>query len=68
MNAVIDGLAPFGVTDIDMPPRRSAWAGDPGGTVMIPSMFDYEVAESAEHAVSLLGSREDAKLLRAATR
>ena len=30
---------------------------------MIPSTFDYEVAESAEHAVSLLGSREDAKLL-----
>ena len=30
---------------------------------MIPSMFDYEVAESAEHAVSLLASREDAKLL-----
>jgi carbon-monoxide dehydrogenase medium subunit len=30
---------------------------------MIPSTFDYEVAESAEEAVSLLGSREDAKLL-----
>ena len=30
---------------------------------MIPSSFDYEVAESAEHAVTLLGSREDAKLL-----
>ena len=30
---------------------------------MIPSTFDYDVAESAEHAVSLLGSREDAKLL-----
>ncbi len=30
---------------------------------MIPSTFDYEVAESAEHAVSLLGSQEDAKLL-----
>ena len=30
---------------------------------MIPSTFDYEVAESAEHAVTLLGSREDAKLL-----
>ena len=30
---------------------------------MIPSTFDYEVAESAEQAVSLLGSREDAKLL-----
>lgn len=30
---------------------------------MIPTEFDYEVAESAEQAVSLLGSREDAKLL-----
>ncbi len=30
---------------------------------MIPATFDYEVADSAEHAISLLGSREDAKLL-----
>jgi carbon-monoxide dehydrogenase medium subunit len=30
---------------------------------MIPAAFDYEVADSAEHAVELLGSREDAKLL-----
>ena len=30
---------------------------------MIPAAFDYEVAESLEHAVELLGSREDAKLL-----
>jgi carbon-monoxide dehydrogenase medium subunit len=30
---------------------------------MIPVSFDYEVAESVEHAVELLGSREDAKLL-----
>jgi aerobic carbon-monoxide dehydrogenase medium subunit len=30
---------------------------------MIPAPFDFEVAESAEHAVELLGSREDAKLL-----
>jgi aerobic carbon-monoxide dehydrogenase medium subunit len=30
---------------------------------MIPAPFDYEVAESAEQAVELLGSREDAKLL-----
>lgn len=30
---------------------------------MIPATFDYEVAESAEHAVALLGEREDAKLL-----
>jgi carbon-monoxide dehydrogenase medium subunit len=30
---------------------------------MIPSTFDYEVAESTEQAVSLLGSREDATVL-----
>ena len=30
---------------------------------MIPAAFEYEVAESVEHAVGLLGSREDAKLL-----
>jgi carbon-monoxide dehydrogenase medium subunit len=30
---------------------------------MIPAKFDYEVAESVEHAVELLGSSEDAKLL-----
>jgi carbon-monoxide dehydrogenase medium subunit len=30
---------------------------------MIPAPFDYEVAESVEHAVELLGEREDTKLL-----
>jgi carbon-monoxide dehydrogenase medium subunit len=30
---------------------------------MIPAKFDYEVAESVEHASELLGSRSDAKLL-----
>jgi aerobic carbon-monoxide dehydrogenase medium subunit len=30
---------------------------------MIPAPFDYEVAESVDHAVTLLGEREDAKLL-----
>jgi len=30
---------------------------------MIPAPFDYEVAESLGHALSLLGEREDAKLL-----
>ena len=30
---------------------------------MIPAPFDYEVAESADHAIALLGDREDAKLL-----
>ncbi|MEX2613269.1 MAG: FAD binding domain-containing protein, partial [Gaiellaceae bacterium] len=30
---------------------------------MIPATFDYEVAESPEHAIGLLGANEDAKLL-----
>ena len=30
---------------------------------MIPASFDYEVAESVDHALELLGSDEDAKLL-----
>ena len=30
---------------------------------MIPARFDYEVAESPDHAISLLREREDAKLL-----
>ena len=63
MNAVVDALSPFGVTDIDMPatPER-VWRALEEAR-MIPARFDYEVAESAEHAVELLGSREDAKLL-----
>ena len=30
---------------------------------MIPAPFDYEVADSVEHAISLLGSRDDTKIL-----
>jgi carbon-monoxide dehydrogenase medium subunit len=30
---------------------------------MIPAPFDYQVAESTEHAIALLGDRDDAKLL-----
>ena len=30
---------------------------------MIPAPFDYEVPESVEHAISLLGSRDDTKVL-----
>ena len=30
---------------------------------MIPAAFDYDVAESVDHAIALLGEREDAKLL-----
>jgi aerobic carbon-monoxide dehydrogenase medium subunit len=30
---------------------------------MIPAAFEYDVAESVEHAIELLGTREDAKLI-----
>ena len=30
---------------------------------MIPAPFDYEVAESVDHAIELLGTREEAKVL-----
>ena len=30
---------------------------------MIPATFDYDVAESVDHAIELLGSRGDARLL-----
>ena len=63
MNAVIDALSHFGITELEMPatPRRDV-AGSSGGEVVIPAGFDYEVADSVEHAVELLG-REDAKIL-----
>ncbi len=64
VNAVLDALAPLGVTDIDMPvDSGTSLAGDRGGTVMIPARFDYEVAESVDQAIELLGSSDDAKLL-----
>ena len=34
---------------------RASLGRDPGGEVVIPAAFDYEVAESAEHAIELLG-------------
>ncbi len=42
---------------------RTGLARDPGGEAVIPAPFDYEVAQSVEHAVELLGGDADAKLL-----
>ena len=42
---------------------RASLACDTGGEAVIPARFDYEVADSAEHALALLGEREDAKLI-----
>ena len=64
MNAVVDALAEDGITDIAMPatPER-VWRALEEVRRMIPAPFDYEVAESVDHAIALLGDREDAKLL-----
>ena len=64
MNAVVDALADDGITEH----RHAGDAGASlacagGGAAMIPAPFDYEVAESVDHAIELLGSREEAKVL-----
>ncbi len=64
MNAVVDALA-------DGRHHRHRHAGDArasvacagGGAAMIPAPFDYEVAESVDNAIELLGSREETKVL-----
>ena len=65
MNAVVDALSPYGVTDVDDARQaRDGLARDPGRRCeVIPAKFDYEVAESVDHAIELLGSGKDAKLL-----
>ena len=64
MNAVVDALSVDGITDISMPatPER-VWLALQEVRLVIPAAFDYEVAESVDHAVALLGEREDSKLL-----
>ena len=64
MNAVVDALSPYGITDIEMPatPER-VWRAHPGGEAMIPAPFDYEVADSVERGGRAARPREDAKLL-----
>ena len=58
INAVVDALSHLGVTDIQMPATPGAGlARDRGGEAVIPAAFDYEVAESVEHAIELLGAR-----------
>ena len=42
---------------------RAGVARDRGGEAVIPAAFDYEVAESVEHALELLGGDPDAKVL-----
>ena len=43
---------------------RACLARDPGGEGVIPAPFDYDVAESVDHAIELLGAGGgDAKLL-----
>ena len=65
INAVVDALSHLGVTDIQMPatPER-VWRAIEEAKAVIPAAFDYEVAESVDHAIELLGTGgDDAKLL-----
>ena len=67
INAVVDALAHLGVRNVERPATPGAGMasdrGCEGGEGMIPASFDYEVAESVEHALELLGSADDPKLL-----
>ncbi len=65
INAVVDALSPYGITDVEMPAKpERVWSLIRGGTLMIPAAFDYARAESVDDAVALLGRHgDDAKLL-----
>ena len=67
VNAVVDAVSHLGVTEIGKPatPERiwRAIQDAEGRCGMIPAAFDYVRAGSVDEAISLLGSREDAKLL-----
>ena len=58
-NAVIDALAPLGITHLDMPfTGPDGLAGDPvreGSPGMIPNTFDYQRAGSLDEALGLVG-------------
>ena len=56
-------LAPRRHRHPDTSHARAGLARDRGGEAVIPAAFDYEVAESVEHAISLLGGDPDAKVL-----
>ena len=68
MNAVVDALSPYGITDIVMPatPERvwQAIQAEQGSAGMIPAAFDYVRADSADAAIAALVEHGDeAKLL-----
>ena len=67
INAVVDAVSHLGVTDVGKPasPERvwRAIQDAQGRCGMIPAPFEYARAESVDHAIELLGSNEDAKIL-----
>ena len=65
INAVVDALSPYGVTDVDDAGQARERLARAAGRrcEVIPASFDYEVAESVDHAIELLGSGPDAKIL-----
>ena len=56
MNAVVDALKPYGVTDMEMPLplKRYGELFKMEGEPLIPAKFDYVRAESVEQAIQLL--------------
>ncbi len=57
INAVVDALSHLGVDGHpDAGHARACLARDRGGEGVIPAAFDYEVAESVDHAIELLGA------------
>ena len=67
INAVVDAVSHLGVTDVGKPAvARACVASDPRRARrwrMIPAAFEYARAESVDHAIELLSSNEDAKIL-----
>ena len=64
VNAVVDALRPYGVTDVRMPctPER-VWRATHGARVMIPPQFDCVRPRTVDEAVAVLGEHDNAKLL-----
>ena len=60
IGAVLDAISHLGVKDIQMPatPER-VWRAIQEAKGVIPARFDYDVAESVEHAIELLAAGGD---------
>ena len=65
INAVVDALSHLGVQrHRHARISRESLARDRGGDIMIPAAFDYEVAESVDQAIALLGAEQRRQVAR----